>query len=108
MSFSNLSLGFIISIVIALACYRKRSLSRNGAAGAVLIGTITFGLGGWIWECLLIAFFVSSSLHSHYKLGEKVHLAEKFAKTGARDLGQRTPGQRRFGVYLGHPIQPQA
>ncbi len=88
MSFRNLSVGLILSIVIALAGYKKRSLSRSGAAGAILIGTITFGLGGWTWGCLLIAFFISSSLLSHYKLGEKGHLAEKFAKAGARDLGQ--------------------
>jgi len=88
LSFHNLAIGLILSVLIALAGYKKRSLSRSGVAGAILIGTIIFGLGGWIWGCLLIAFFTSSSLLSHYKLGEKAHLADKFAKAGARDLGQ--------------------
>jgi len=47
-----------------------------------------FGLGGWEWGLLLLAFFISSSLLSHYRQREKVALAEKFAKGNRRDLGQ--------------------
>jgi uncharacterized protein (TIGR00297 family) len=56
--------------------------------GAVLIGTAIFGFGGWVRGLLLIAFFVSSSLLSHYKDRQKAGLAEKFAKGNRRDLGQ--------------------
>jgi uncharacterized protein (TIGR00297 family) len=37
---------------------------------------------------VLIAFFVSSSLLSHYRQSDKAGLAEKFAKGERRDLGQ--------------------
>ena len=75
-------------MAIAVAAYAARSLSLSGAAGAVLTGTLIFGLGGWAWGILLIAFFVSSSALSHFRGALKAGLAEKFAKTGRRDLAQ--------------------
>jgi uncharacterized protein (TIGR00297 family) len=77
-----------LSTLIAWAGYRGRALSRSGIVGAVVVGTLTFGLGGWTWGLLLIAFFVSSSLLSHYRKDDKRGLVEKFAKTSQRDLGQ--------------------
>ena len=67
---------------------RGRSLSRSGVAGAVLLGTLIFGLGGWAWGALLAAFFVSSSALSHFKAARKKRVAEKFSKGGQRDLAQ--------------------
>jgi len=84
----QLIFGVALSVIIAWAGYRGRSLSRSGVMGAVIIGTLTFGLGGWTWGVLLVAFFVSSSLLSHYRRADKRGVAEKFAKTGQRDLGQ--------------------
>ena len=55
---------------------------------AILVGTLIFGLGGWLWGVLLVAFFVSSSLLSRFKDQEKAALAEKFAKGHQRDMGQ--------------------
>lgn len=77
-----------MSLAISAVAYRVRSLSRSGVLGAILVGTITFGLGGWTWGLLLIAFFVLASLLSHYRGGQKEALAEKFAKGHQRDLGQ--------------------
>jgi uncharacterized protein (TIGR00297 family) len=56
--------------------------------GALITGTLIFGLGGWQWGTLLVAFFVSSSALSFYRAREKRGLAEKFAKGHRRDLGQ--------------------
>jgi uncharacterized protein (TIGR00297 family) len=84
----QLAFGVAFSALIAWAGYRARSLSRSGVVGAIIIGTLTFGLGGWTWGLLLIAFFISSSFLSHYRKDDKRGLAEKFAKTSQRDLGQ--------------------
>jgi uncharacterized protein (TIGR00297 family) len=84
----QLALGVAFSSVIGWAGYRRQSLSRSGVVGAIVVGTLTFGLGGWDWGLLLIAFFISSSLLSHYRKGDKREMAEKFAKTGQRDLAQ--------------------
>jgi len=84
----RLAIGLLVSAVIALLAYRRQSLSQSGAWGAVLIGTIIFGLGGLPWGLLLIAFFVTSSIFTHYQQRRKEALADHAAKTGRRDLGQ--------------------
>jgi uncharacterized protein (TIGR00297 family) len=79
--------GIISVVVVALAVWRG-SLSRSGAVGALLIGVLTYGLGGPVWGVVLGIFFVSSSLLSHFKEEEKRAAAEKFDKGHRRDLGQ--------------------
>ena len=84
----QLILGFLFAVIIALGAYRARSLSRSGAWGALLEGTIIFGLGGWRWAILLLAFFISSSALTRTFAKRKASLNEKFDKGGQRDIGQ--------------------
>ncbi|MBN1937609.1 MAG: DUF92 domain-containing protein [Anaerolineae bacterium] len=84
----SLLAGFAISVLISLAAYWRRSLAKSGVLGAIAIGTMIFGLGGWVWGLLLIAFFVLSSALSHFKVSAKEAVAIKFDKGGRRDLGQ--------------------
>jgi len=81
--------GLFGSSIIALLAYRRRSLSRSGAVGAVATGTSIAAIGGWSWSFTLIFFFVSSSLLSHFKARAKAAIAEdKFSKGSERDLSQ--------------------
>jgi uncharacterized membrane protein len=48
--FIQILLGFLFAALIAFTAYRAHSLSRSGAWGALLEGTIIFGLGGWRWS----------------------------------------------------------
>ncbi len=84
----RLALGLFLSLGIGGAAYWRRSLSGSGVLGAVVIGAVIFGFGGWVRGLLLIAFFLSSSLLSHFGDRRKAGLAEKYAKGGRRDLGQ--------------------
>ncbi len=68
--------------------YWRRALTTSGVVGAILVGTLIFGMGGWAWGLLLITFFVSSSWLSHYRRADKEDVAEKFAKGSRRDIGQ--------------------
>jgi uncharacterized protein (TIGR00297 family) len=78
-----------LSSGIGLLAYRRHSLTRGGAAGAVATGTTIFGLGGWSWGLSLIYFFVSSTLLSHWRTRDKAHVAaDKFSKGSQRDLAQ--------------------
>jgi uncharacterized protein (TIGR00297 family) len=88
--FVRLAFGLIVSAIIGLLAYRRASLSRSGVLGAIITGTLIFGFGGLIAGLLLIAFFVSSSLLSHFKENspQKRTAAERFDKGGRRDLGQ--------------------
>ena len=84
----TLLLGFILALAIAMTAYRKKSLNRSGALAALLMGTIIFGLGGLSWAVILLVFFVSSSLLSHWKKAAKLVFEEKFSKSAQRDAAQ--------------------
>jgi uncharacterized protein (TIGR00297 family) len=84
----QLLLGLILSAAVGVLGYWRQALTVSGLVGAVLIGTLIFGFGGWIWGLLLITFFVSSSMLSHYRRADKEAVADKFAKGSRRDLGQ--------------------
>lgn len=83
-----LLLGLLFSALITFLAYQRGSLSQSGAIGALIVGTLIFGLGGWVWGIVLGVFFVSSSLLSHFKEREKAAVAEKFEKGHRRDFGQ--------------------
>lgn len=85
---TRLAIGLVLSSAIGLLAYRRDALTSSGVAGAMLVGTLIFGFGGWTWGLTLIAFFVSSSLLSHYRRAEKEAVAEQFDKNERRDLGQ--------------------
>ncbi|MCP4358585.1 MAG: DUF92 domain-containing protein [Chloroflexi bacterium] len=84
----QLSTAFILSGLVAALAVWRGSLSRSGAVGALIVGTLIFGFGGWQWGALLAIFFISSTLLSHYKETEKQAVAEKFDKGHQRDMGQ--------------------
>lgn len=82
-------LGLLLSSGVGLLAYRRRSLTRNGVAGAIITGTTTVGFGGWSWGLSLIFFFISSSLLSHFRERDKAAIAEdKFSKGSERDILQ--------------------
>ena len=83
-----LLLGLLLSVAMAPLGYWRQALSASGAVGAVLVGTLIFGLGGWEWGLLLVTFFASSSWLSHFRKADKAQVAEKFSKGNRRDIGQ--------------------
>lgn len=84
----KLEAGFLLGGLIAFLAWRARALSISGAWAAALTGGLIFGLGGWPWAVLLMAFFVSSSLLSRLFRKRKIALDEKFSKGSQRDWGQ--------------------
>jgi uncharacterized protein (TIGR00297 family) len=86
MSVARLVLGLALSALMGGLGYWRRALSISGVAGAILVGTLIFGMGGWIWGLLLITFFVSSSWLSHYHKADKAEIVG--AKGSRRDFGQ--------------------
>ena len=84
----QMAVGVALGIVVSLLAWRLGALSNSGAASAALTGGLIFGLGGWPWASLLLAFFISSSLLSKTFSGRKLIYTEKFSKGSRRDWGQ--------------------
>jgi len=97
----QLLLGFLFAALIGYAAYRAHSLSKSGAWGALLEGTIIFGIGGWKWAVLLMAFFVSSSILTRLFGKKKVSVNEKFDKGGRRDIGQVLANGAIASIFAG-------
>ena len=81
-------LGFLLAIAVAFAACRLRSLTGRGAAAAVVVGGLTFGVGGPLAGALLLLFFVSSTLLSNLGERNKSGVAAGFEKGSRRDDGQ--------------------
>ncbi|MGE5675677.1 MAG: DUF92 domain-containing protein, partial [Mycobacterium leprae] len=85
---ASLGTGATLATAIGILAWLKGSLSPSGVLGAIITGTLLFGLGGWAGGLSLVGFFLSSSVLSHLFRSRKRTAEEEYAKTGTRDLGQ--------------------
>lgn len=74
--------------MVAVGAQAAGSLSRSGALAAVIVGSLTFGVGGVLPGVLLLLFFFSSSGLSRVGGTRKRAVAAAFSKGGRRDHGQ--------------------
>jgi uncharacterized protein (TIGR00297 family) len=56
----NFIIGLLLSLVVAGLAYRKKSLTKSGMIAAVLLGTVVYGFGHWIFYIFMMFFFMSS------------------------------------------------
>lgn len=85
---SGALVGTGLAAAIAIAAWRAGSLSRSGAAAALVTGAVSMS-AGFAWGLFLVVWFVSASLAS--KLGRRTKEAatgDVVAKGGARDAAQ--------------------
>jgi uncharacterized protein (TIGR00297 family) len=54
-------IGFLISTIMAAVTYWKKSLTRSGVVGAIIVGTLILSGTGWSGFLVLTFFFVTSS-----------------------------------------------
>jgi uncharacterized protein (TIGR00297 family) len=80
-------IGLLLSAVTAWVAYRRQMLTRSGALGAIITGTLTLA-AGLNWALILIAFFLSSSILSKFGAQRKATAREQFSKSDQRDLWQ--------------------
>lgn len=80
--------GALCALLVSVAAYTKRSLSFSGMLAAIVMGTVYYGAGNLFWFGILLLFFVSSSVFSHFRGDRKEELEKSYAKSGKRDAGQ--------------------
>ncbi len=100
-------LGGVLSILVALAALRTRTLSITGATAAAVLGVISIA-AGWSWGALPISLFVSASTLSRLGAREKAERLGAIVEKGSmRDAGQVLANG---GVYaaaaLGYLVAP--
>ena len=78
----------MFSGLIGVVGYRRGALTISGVGGALVVGTLIVGFGGWTWGLLLVAFFTSSSFLSLHRRRDKAFVSDRFAKGHRRDMGQ--------------------
>lgn len=84
----NLFIQILASVMVAIAGYKRKSLTISGAVGTIIVGSavsIGFGYRGLL---LLGLFFASSNFWSKYKVEDKDSLKNKVEKGEQRDIIQ--------------------
>jgi uncharacterized protein (TIGR00297 family) len=87
LNLTDLGLGALAALIIALVALRVGALTRSGAFAAFVVGALTFGAGSIGTALLLLAFFISSTLLSRAGKARKRALLD-IGKGGARDAAQ--------------------
>lgn len=81
-------IGLALGTGAASLAWRAGLLQPSGAIAAALVGAAAWGGAGWKGAVLVLAFFVSSSLLSHWRTSHKRSLQPVVAKGGRRDAWQ--------------------
>jgi len=80
--------GFLLSLAIVVFSYYSKSLNLSGAVTTLILGTLIFGVGGWLWSVPILTFFISASALSKTGAAVKQKFKDTFEKSGTRDYGQ--------------------
>lgn len=84
----SLLTGFCASLLVGALSLKFRFLTKDGAAGAIILGTFVFGFGGLQWTIPVLSFFILSSILSKIRLKRNREVEERFEKSGTRNIGQ--------------------
>lgn len=84
----RLIIGMIFSSSIGIIAFYKKSLTKSGMLGAIILGTVIYATMGFFGASTMILFFITSSFMSHFKKKKKSKVEKQFDKTGNRDIYQ--------------------
>lgn len=62
----TLLVGLLLSMSVSITAYQRKRLDQWGAVAAVVIGTIIYVTGGWLLTAMMLFFFISANLVSHW------------------------------------------
>lgn len=107
MDIIQLFLGLFLAAIISYGAFRFKALNTGGSWAAFILGTVVFGLGGFAWALVLMAFFITSSGLSVLFKKRKASAEEKYAKGSQRDERQvLANGGFAGAVVIAHVIFP--
>ncbi len=109
MNLTLIVVGIVLAAGASYFAFRTSLLDRTGAVAATVLGAVTFGLGGWQWAILLLAFFYTSSTLSKTFKERKTKQAGDYSKGDRRDAGQVAANGAVAGVFAAaHAVAPSS
>jgi uncharacterized protein (TIGR00297 family) len=84
----NLLIAVLAGAVVGLLSFRLQFLNTGGSLLAFLMGSIIFGLGGWMYALPVLVFFISASILSKLGRKRKKSIEAGYQKTNIRDFYQ--------------------
>lgn len=90
----------ILSLGVSVLSYYFRFLNAGGAVTAFILGTLIFGLGGWVWAAPVMTFFVTSSILSKIGKRRKKKFDLVFEKGSTRDAAQVMANGGLAGIII--------
>lgn len=80
--------AFCLSTLLVVYTQKKKSLSKDGAVGAFILGMATFSSSFNVFTVVLLAFFLSSSKLTKFKAERKRALEADYEAASERNLIQ--------------------
>lgn len=82
------TIGMVLALILAVVSFQLKFLTGGGAVSLLILGSLVFGIGGWIFAAPILAFFLVSSILSKTGKKRKDTLRHVFEKSGCRDAAQ--------------------
>ncbi len=99
----TLVIGFVLSAGVSLTARRLRALTPDGAAAAIVVGTLIYGFGGWRWAALLGLFFATTSALTRVQAQRKSHPEHRRGRSADQVLAN---GAMATAMAIGYGILP--
>jgi uncharacterized protein (TIGR00297 family) len=80
--------GEALALIVVAIAFVAKVLDLSGALAGFLIGTIVFGIGGWLFAIPMLLFFIISSLLSKLPQRNAKFAQDIIAKGSRRDVTQ--------------------
>ena len=84
----DIAIGLLLSGILSVIAYHRRSLTTSGAGGALVVGTAIYvggGMGAWL---TLLTFFLTATVLGRVGRAKKADTKDVFSKSDRRDVWQ--------------------
>lgn len=95
----ELAIGLILGTLVAWLGQRGGLLTKSGLVAVVGLTALTFGLAGWTWGVLLLAYWLGTGLWARYGASYKRGLGDRFT-TGSRRSWRQILAALGWGAAL--------
>ncbi|NOY76518.1 MAG: DUF92 domain-containing protein [Calditrichaeota bacterium] len=97
---TQFSVGMGLAALVGFLSFKAQFLDASGAVSLFLLGTLIFGIGGWLWAIPILTFFITSSILSKLWKSRKAESNLLFEKSSRRDWAQVLANGGMAGISM--------